>query len=196
MANLYADEKVRFYREWLPLPKNDFRVLAMLADKGGSFKGSLADICRCLSISTGQAKTNAILRASIDSLTTNGYIKSQREKNTYHLEIVPKADELGVARQWVDDVLYKKKFGTESVAWEQVLKVLIWIYNHPQEQLITNAEISADLNVSVNVVVSAKNVLEREFQSISREVERHKDFNGDVRTMGQYLGGCTTWSRE
>ena len=38
------DSKVCFYREWLTLPKNDFCILAMLAEQGGSFKGSLADI--------------------------------------------------------------------------------------------------------------------------------------------------------
>ena len=74
-------EYVVFYKEWLPLPKNDFRILAMLAERGGSFKGSQADICRCLHIAPGQSKTNAKLQASIETLTSNGWITSQKQGN-------------------------------------------------------------------------------------------------------------------
>lgn len=119
------DEKVAFYREWLPLPKNDFRILAMLADKGGSFKGSLADMCRCLNIGSGQSKTNSRLRASIESLTADGFITHQKQGNTYTLSLVPKETKIEVFRKWVDDVIYVKGFKSESVAWEQVLKMLI-----------------------------------------------------------------------
>lgn len=31
-------EYVEFYKEWLPLPKNDFRILAMLAERGAVSK--------------------------------------------------------------------------------------------------------------------------------------------------------------
>ena len=93
------DEKVAFYREWLPLPKNDFRILAMLADKGGSFKGSLADMCRCLNVGSGQSKTNSRIRASIESLTADGFITHQKQGNTYTLSLVPKETKIEVFRR-------------------------------------------------------------------------------------------------
>lgn len=37
-------ENVAFYREWLPLNKKEFRILAMLADFGGEYHGNLTDI--------------------------------------------------------------------------------------------------------------------------------------------------------
>ena len=33
-----------FYTDWLVLPKNDFRILIMLAEYGGKFSGTLSDI--------------------------------------------------------------------------------------------------------------------------------------------------------
>ena len=33
-----------FYREWLPLDKKEFRILAMLADYDGEYHGNLTDI--------------------------------------------------------------------------------------------------------------------------------------------------------
>ena len=73
------DSKVCFYREWLPLPKHDFRILAMLAEQGGSFKGSLADMCRLLNVTPGQSKTNAKLKASMETLTADGFITNQKQ---------------------------------------------------------------------------------------------------------------------
>ena len=44
-------ENVAFYREWLPLNKKEFRILAMLADFGGEYHGNLTDMCRYFSVS-------------------------------------------------------------------------------------------------------------------------------------------------
>ena len=190
------DEKVAFYREWLPLPKNDFRILAMLADKGGSFKGSLADMCRCLNIGSGQSKTNSRLRASIESLTADGFITHQKQGNTYTLSLVPKETKIEVFRKWVDDVIYVKGFESESVAWEQVLKLLIWVYGQDGMTYTTAAAIGMEFGVSADVVGAAYKVLDRQYHSILREPEKYKDFNGEMRTAGQYFNGCMPWSRE
>ena len=39
-----------FYREWLPLPKAEFNVLAMIAEQGGSYSGNYTDMCRYLGV--------------------------------------------------------------------------------------------------------------------------------------------------
>ena len=190
------DNKVCFYREWLILPKQDFRILAMLAEKGGSFTGSLADVCRCLNITPGQSKTNAKLKASIETLTTDGYISSQKQGNTYTLALVPKGTEINVFRKWVEDVIYVKGFECESVAWEQVLKMLIWVYGQDGMAYYTAKEIGGELGVSGDVVGSAYKVLDKQFSSIAREPETYKTFNGESRTAGQYFIGALPWSRE
>ena len=190
------DSKVRFYREWLTLPKNDFRILAMLAEQGGSFKGSLADMCRRLNITAGQSKHNAKLKASIEALTEERYISHQKQGNTYTLTLIPKGEEINVFRKWVEDVIYVKGFENESVAWEQVLKMLIWVYGQDGMAFYPAREIGEELGVSADVVGSAYKVLDKQFGSIAREPEKYKTFNGEPRTKGQYFIGALPWSRE
>lgn len=190
------DSKVCFYREWLPLPKQDFCILAMLAEQGGSFKGSLAAMCRILNVAPGQNKTNARLKASIEALSANGYISCQKKGNTYTLALLPKETEIEVFRKWVEDVIYVKGFDGDSVAWEQVLKMLIWVYGQDGMAYYTAREIGEELGVSGDVVGSAYKVLDRQFRSIAREPENYKTFNGEPRTKGQYFIGALPWSRE
>ena len=190
------DKKVCFYREWLALPKNDFRILAMLADKGGNFKGSLADVCRCLNITPGQSKTNTQLKTSIKILTAGGFISYQRQGNTYTLQLIPKETEIEVFRKWVEDVIYKKGFEGESVAWEQVLKVLIWVYGQDGMAFYTAKELGEELGVSADVIGAAGRLLERQYQSIAREPEKYKTPDGQIRTAGQHFTGALPWSRE
>ena len=61
-----------FFREWLPLAKSDFRILALLADKG-DFDGNLSDLCRCFSLDT-QTKNRNKLREAILRLAAAGLI--------------------------------------------------------------------------------------------------------------------------
>lgn len=186
--------KVCFYREWLILPKNDFRILAMLAEQRGSFKGSLADMCRLLNITPGQSKHNAKLRASIETLTADGFITNQKQGNTYTLALIPKETEINVFRKWVDNVIYVKGFENESVAWEPVLKMLIWVYGQNGMAYHTAKEIAEDLGVSADVVGSAYTVLDKQFHSIGRAPEKYTTFNGEKRTKGQYFIGALPWS--
>lgn len=196
MEELVMDTKICFYREWLSLPKNDFCILAMLAEQGGSFKGSLADMCRILNVAPGQTKTNARLKASIETLSANGYISHQKQGNTYTLALVPKGTEINVFRKWVEDVIYVKGFENVSVAWEQVLKMLIWVYGQDGMAFYPAREIGEELGVSEDVVGAAYKVLDKQFGSIAREPEKYKNFNGEFRTKGQYFIGALPWSRE
>ena len=190
------DSKVCFYREWLILPKQNFGILAMLAEQGGTFKGSLADMCRQLNIAPGQSKTNAKLKATIEALTADGYISHQKKGNTYTLDLVPKETEIQVFRKWVEDVIYVKGFENESVAWEQVLKMLIWVYGQNGMAFYPARDIAEDLGVSADVVGAAYKVLDKQFGSIAREPEKYKNFNGEHRIAGQYFIGALPWSRE
>lgn len=84
-------EKVIFYREWLPLPKAEFNVLAMIAEQGGSFSGNYADMCRYLNISVQDSNRKALQRA-VKSLVSNGFIIHESNGRTQYLEIVPKEE--------------------------------------------------------------------------------------------------------
>lgn len=65
-------ENVAFYREWLPLNKKEFRILAMIADFGGEYHGNLTDMCRYFSVSP-QHKNREALREAIRRLTDRHY---------------------------------------------------------------------------------------------------------------------------
>ena len=86
-------ENVAFYREWLPLNKKEFRILAMLADFGGEYHGNLTDMCRYFSVSP-QHKNREALREAIQHLTDRHYIESSVNGRTYSLRIIPKEKEI------------------------------------------------------------------------------------------------------
>ena len=74
-----------FFAEWLILPKEQFRILVMLADVG-AFRGSLADMCRYFSVDP-QTHNNNRLRAAIDELTRHHYITATRTGRTYQMSV-------------------------------------------------------------------------------------------------------------
>ena len=65
-----------FYREWLPLPKTEFNVLAMIAEQGGSFSGNYSDMCRYLGV-TPQDRNRTSLRNAIASLVSKNFISCE-----------------------------------------------------------------------------------------------------------------------
>lgn len=188
------DEYITFYREWLSLDKRDFRILTMLADIG-SFRGNLTALCQYLSLSPGQKKTNAALRESIETLTSNGYITSALTGRTYQLAIIPKEQPIKVARRWFDDVMKADSF-SEIVSWEMVVKTLVWISGNPLGDLVVNDGIAAELNTSVDTLGAAKNVLDKDFHAIIRDIENRTLPNGEKRTVGQHLAVYAPWSGE
>lgn len=188
------DEYITFYREWLPLDKSDFRILTMLAD-AGDFSGNLTALCRYLSLRPGQQKTNAALRRSIETLTSNGYIASTLTERTYQLAIKPKAQPIKVARRWFDDIMKAASF-SETVSWEMVVKTLVWISGNSLAKLVVNDAIAEELNTSVDTLGAAKNVLDKDFHAIIRDIEKRTLPNGEIRNVGQHLAVYAPWSGE
>ena len=184
-------DNVIFYREWWGLPKHHFRILAMLADLG-DFRGNLADMCRYLGIDPKQQKNRENLRQSIEYLTSNGFVTSEQTGRTYHLTAIPKEHPISMKQEWMHQL--KNRTNTSpSVAWEQVLKVYLWIHEHSQEKYVTNRQIEADLKISTNAIVSAKNVLEREYEAITRSKVSEKIDDDFFITVGQRLCAAAWW---
>ena len=183
-------EKTVFYKEWLPLPKAEFNILAMLAEQGGSFSGTYADMMRYLNI-TPQSRNRKSLQAAIESLTSKGFITRETSGRTQTLKVIPKATGITLPRLWVQSVM-KHDYSSEAVAAAQVLKVFLWIAQNNQN-IVTNNMIADALGVSVSTVVSAKNVLEREYENITKRKVSEKC--GDVfRSIGQELAAGAWWN--
>ena len=85
-------DKLTFYREWLPLKKGEFRIMAMLADKG-KFSGNLSDLCRYFFVSPQTRNRNSLVE-QINALEQSGYITVQHTGRTYTLTAIPKAKKI------------------------------------------------------------------------------------------------------
>lgn len=184
------NKQLIFYREWLPLDKNKFRILAMLADKG-QFCGNLSDLCRYFSLNS-QTHTRNQLRESIRELTEQGFIESRLQGRTYTLQAVPKEEKLEILRPWFER-LKAHDYHSESVAWEQVLKVYLWISANTAP-VVTNDKIAAALRISVSTIGCAKNVLQREYEAITRRKVSEKVGEDFFQTIGQELTATAWWS--
>ena len=184
-------EKAIFYRERLPLPKAEFNIREMLAKQGGSFSGNYSDMCRYLGV-TRQNNNRQTLRAAVESLAAAGFITHESRGRTQILKVIPKATEIPLPRSWVQSVIHHD-YSSESVAFAQVLKVFAWIA-HNEMPVVTNDMIAADLNTSTSTVVSAKNVLEREYENITKRKVSEKLGESIFRTLGQELRTSAWWT--
>lgn len=184
-----------FYREWFPLPKGEFRILAMLADKG-QFSGNLSDLCRYFFVNPQTATRNRLAN-QINSLEEQGYIKVKRKGRTYTLTAIPKARIIKIAREHYELIRTRTRTPDgESVAWENVLKVYLWALENNFDNIITNQMIQDDLLLSAGVICSAKNVLDREFGAIHRQKVSKLMPDGEIYTIGQNIGVSAFWDTE
>ena len=184
------DGRITMYREWLPLEKKQFRILAMLADKG-EYTGNLSILCDYFSLSRQQHNRSA-LRTAIGQLANTGYLTFSTEGRTYHISAVPKATAITIPREWLQRLI-AHDYSSENVAWEQVLKVLLWVCNN-KEPVIQNQMIADDLQVSVSTIGCAKNVLEYEYAAIRRRKVSEKIGDDFFRTIGQELEASAWWN--
>ena len=179
-----------FYDDWLPLPKAEFNVLAMVAEQGGTYAGNLSDMCRYLSV-TPQSRNRNQLRSAIESLTSKGFLSCDTRGRTYHLKVIPRETEVKLPRLWVQSVI-QHDYSSESVSFAAVLKVFAWIMQN-RIKVVTNAMIAAELGISESAVCSAKNVLLNEYENIARKKVSQKWGDG-FRSVGQELAANAWWT--
>ena len=184
------DERLlTFFAEWLSLPKDQFRILVMLADVG-AFRGNLSDLCRYFSVDPQTHNRNQ-LRAAIGELTRHGFILSVRAGNSYHLTVVPKEEEITMPAEWVARIR-RHEYSSEGVAWEIVMKVQLWLMQNTKDVIITNNEIAGSICVSTSQVVAAMNVLKNEFQAFRKDYAYWH--TGDCfRRKGQIIDMSAWW---
>ena len=182
-------DKITFYREWLRLPKGEFRIMAMLADRE-DYTGNLSSLCDYFSL-TRQTRNTTALRTAIETLTATGYILCETHGRTYRLRPIPKAEEIEIKREWLHRLI-RHDYSSESVSWENVLKVLLWIIQN-QEPVITNDLIAKELNISVSAIGYAKNVLEKDYEAITRRKISERTGENTFRTIGQELAASAWW---
>ena len=91
-------------------------------------------------------------------IKTPGLILHKEKGRTHQLTLVPQTQRIEFPRTWYE-ILRQHDYTSESVAWEAVMKVALWIQDN-QLPVVTNDMIAQDLRISVGTIGSAKNVLE------------------------------------
>ena len=183
---------MKFYKEWLPLEKKQFRIVSMLADKG-KYEGNLSELCDYF-LESRQTKNRNAIRESIYKLRDSGFITVHQRGRTLTIEAIPKDEEIEISKEWYDEIRLRPP-SQRSVSWEAVLKVLLWAHTNNYEDVITNKQIEMDLNISSSVICSAKGVLDEEFGAIVREKVSEKIGENEFKTIGQHLSGSAFWNK-
>lgn len=179
-----------FFAEWLPLPKEQFRILVMLADVG-AFRGTLSDMCRYFSVDPQTHNRNRF-RVAIDELARHGFIIATQAGRTYQISIFPKEQEITMPSEWVARIR-RHEYSSEGVAWEVVLKVQLWLMQNTKDVVVTNEEIASAIDTSVSQVVAAMNVLKNEFQAFIKDYA-YWSFGNTFRRKGQIIDMSAWWS--
>jgi hypothetical protein len=110
-----------------------------------------------------------------------------------HLKLIPKGREVKLPRRWVQSVI-RHDYSSESVALAPVLKVFIWIFAHcSNDGITTNEMIAASLKISESTVCAAKNVLQYEYENITRK-KIYSWWGDDCFCMGQELAANAWWT--
>lgn len=179
-----------FYSEWLGVEKNQFRILSLLASTG-EFRGNLTDMCRELHISQQTRNRNA-LRENIEELVAGGYITCNQSGRTYTLTALPKETVIEIPTEWLDRIL-NHEYTSENVSWQAVLKVFLWIINQPHEPIVRREEIAEAINMGVDTISSALNVLEYEYKAIIRNQVIKQNTKGEFRCIGLEINPSAWW---
>ena len=105
-----------------------------------------------------------------------------------------KESKIEIPQKWYEALL-SHSYDADSVAWEMVLKTLLWVlrYSDNGEQVLTNEWIASELNTSVSTICSAKNVLEKDFEAIVRERVSIKLSEDHYMNIGQKITPCAWW---
>ena len=82
--------------------------------------------------------------------------------------------------------ILRHDYSGETVAAAPVIKVLLWTIRN-EKPVVKNAEIAADLDISESTVVSAKNVLQIEYETLTRKKVSAKLGENFFKTLGQAL---------
>ena len=151
-------DEVVFSWEWLLLDKPSIEILSYLLLNGGRFAGSTTALCEALGRSNN---TESICgrQEAIEKLCAAGVVSHrQLSKRRFEIQLLPpKKEQISIERRHLEDIRCRRY--DRSVAWQQVLKVYLWLkaWGGPVE--FTMGDIAVFFGVSNDTVSSAVRVL-------------------------------------
>lgn len=171
-------------------------MIACLAQEKLAFRGNLKDMCEFLGVSNSTPNKNKIKEA-ISILEEKEDIKVVKEGYTWTLTLSVKAEKtsriIKIKNAYIQAIKnYKAEKDDDSVAWEVVLKVLVFLWGDKKE-IRRYDEIAKALNISKHTAeraVRALVTIEFTDMAITKKLAWFKDFDGNWRIQGnKYIVG-------
>jgi hypothetical protein len=179
--------------DWLTVKNYEFKILVMiacLAENHLAFRGKLKDMCEFLGVSNQISNTNKIKEA-IASLEAKGDIKTLQEGYTWTLTLSVKAERKDKIKRIKNAYIkaiqsYEPEDKEDSVAWENILKVLVYLCADKRE-VKRYDEIAKALGIAEKTAKRAvKALVNIEFNdlSVKRKLAWFRTNDGDFKVIG------------
>lgn len=179
--------------DWLTVQNYQFKILVMiacLAENHLAFRGKLKDMCDFLGVGNTVSNTNKIKEA-ITALEAKSDIRILREGQTWTLTLSVKAERKDKIKKIKNAYIkaiqsYEPEEKEDSVAWENILKVLVYLCADSRE-VKRYSEIASALNITERTAKRAvKALVNIEFNdlSVKRKLAWFKDYQGNFTVIG------------
>lgn len=187
------EREAKIETEWLTVKNYEFKLLVMiacLAENHLAYRGKLKDMCEFLAVSNQKTNTDKIKEA-IKALEAKGDILVVQEGYTWTLTLSNKAwrkDKVKkIKNAYIQAIKnYEPEDKDDSVAWENILKVLVYLCADKRE-VKRYDEIATALSVSEKTAKKAiKALVNIEFNdmSVKKKLAWFKSVDGEFRVIG------------
>lgn len=179
--------------DWLTVKNYEFKILVMiacLAENHLAFRGKLKDMCEFLGVGNTKPNTDKIKNA-IAALEEKGDIKILKEGHTWTLTLSVKAERKDKVKKIKNAYIqaiqeYEPEDKEDSVAWENILKVLVYLCADKRE-VKRYDEIAKALGIAEKTAKRAvKALVNIEFNdlSVKKKLAWFKNNDGDFKVIG------------
>lgn len=187
------DNEAYIDTDWLTVKNYEFKILVMiacLAENHLAFRGKLKDMCGFLGVGNTTSNTSKIKEA-ITALEAKGDIKVLQEGHTWTLTLSVKAERKDKIKKIKNAYIqaiksYEPVDREDSVAWENILKVLVYLCADKRE-VKRYDEIAKALSMTEKTAKRAvKALINIEFNdlSVKRKLAWFKNNEGDFKVIG------------
>lgn len=180
--------------DWLTVQNYQFKILVMvaaLAENHLAYRGKLKDMCEFLGVANLTNNTKKI-KDAIAALENSGDVKVIRDGHTWTITLSVKAERkskiIKIRNGWIKAIQnYDSK--DNSVSWENILKVLVYLCADKTE-IKRYDTIGSALNISADTAKKAVTALDGiDFGDIAvkRKIAWLKLNDNDFRVIGQRI---------
>ena len=189
------DREAYIDTDWLTVKNYEFKILVMiacLAENHLAFRGKLKDMCEFLGVGNTVSNTTKIKEA-ITALINKGDIKVLQEGYTWTLTLSVKAERkqkiIKIKNAYVQAIQnYVPEEKDNSVSWENILKVLVYLCADKRE-VKRYDEIAKALGIAEKTAKKAvKALVNIDFTDmyVKRKLAWFKENDNDYKVIGNH----------